>query len=55
MFYGNTGTGIYAVVWDDTAKVFGSSVLVRSVDIGNVANIDNVAAIQVTTNTVLVY
>lgn len=54
LFYGNTGTGIYAVVWDDTAKVFGSSVLVRSVDMGNVANIDNVAAIQVTTNTVLV-
>lgn len=54
LFYGNGGSGIYAVVWDNSTRTFGSSVLVRSVDMGNVASVDNVAAIQVTTNTVLV-
>jgi len=57
IFYGtgNTGYGLYAVAWDNTAKTFGSTaLLVNNTNLNTSETQDNVAAIQTGTNSVLV-
>lgn len=52
-FYGQGGDGLFAAVWDNTTKTFGSSVLVRSCTL-EASSYDFVASINLTSSTVLV-